>query len=68
MEIEQVEKFEDGDVFSCGSGEHIGSVNIDGLLTIKKALHLQIYLNGEWYVYQLVGIEKLGEESDAKSA
>lgn len=60
---EKIEVPEEGDVYTSGSGEHIGTLDTSSFGAVKQALHLQIMVNGEWYIYQLVGIEKLGEEN-----
>jgi hypothetical protein len=63
LSIEPVEAPpEDGDVYAFGSGEHIGTVDVSGFDLVKTALHLQIQHRSRWYVYQLVGIEEMGEQ------
>lgn len=56
---------EDGDIYSSGTGEHVGHMDVTDFDLVKTALHLQVKVGGEWYVYQLCGIEKIGEEKDA---
>lgn len=56
-------KFDDGDVYCCASGEYLGEIETPHLhINPKNALHLQVFHNGHWMVYQLIAIEKLGEE------
>ena len=55
--------FDDGDVYCCATGEYLGEISSDHLHTNpKNALNLQVFHHGHWMVYQLVAIERLGEE------
>lgn len=58
---------ENGDVYSSGSGKCVGDIDTAEFASLKDWLHLQVLVGREWYVYQLVAIDKLGEE-DAKRA
>lgn len=61
---------ESGDVYVSETGEYIGTLEGDMLHrlvgTVKRALYIQIMIEGEWYVYKLHAVSKQGEEDAAQ--
>lgn len=57
---------EDGDIYCCADGSHVGTVDpkfLNG--SVGEILHIQIFQNDNWYIYQLHAVQPLGEEDVA---
>jgi len=56
-EEEEEVTLENGDVFDA-RGKHIGTIEVFHIIETEKAFQMQVLVDGKFYVYQLVSIEK----------
>lgn len=55
---------EEGDIFCCANGEHVGTFETKFLESAETALHFQVLHCGKWYCFQLVSIEQHPKEGE----
>lgn len=59
---QEQEKPEDGDVYCCATGEHLGTLEFPfAMSTPEGALHIQICRDGKWHIYQLHAVQEMGD-------